>query len=94
MSDTANPTDTAPADTTPAPTTIIPRTAGKTIGRPAGKSLKMVKAANTNAVPKPAAGKGKGKTATGPKRYRKVIRDAIQGITKPAIRRLARRGGV
>jgi len=25
---------------------------------------------------------------------RKVIRDSIQGITKPAIRRLARRGGV
>ena len=32
---------------------------------------------------------GKGK-----KRHRKVIRDSIQGITKPAIRRLARRGGV
>ena len=29
-----------------------------------------------------------------PKRQRKVVRDSIQGITKPAIRRLARRGGV
>ena len=29
-----------------------------------------------------------------PKRQRKVVRDNIQGITKPAIRRLARRGGV
>jgi histone H4 len=29
-----------------------------------------------------------------PKRRRKVLRDNIQGITKPAIRRLARRGGV
>ena len=29
-----------------------------------------------------------------PKRQRKVLRDNIQGITKPAIRRLARRGGV
>ncbi|KAK6039390.1 hypothetical protein COOONC_23107 [Cooperia oncophora] len=29
-----------------------------------------------------------------PRRHRKVLRDNIQGITKPAIRRLARRGGV
>ncbi|KAL7823032.1 histone-fold-containing protein [Trichoderma gracile] len=27
-------------------------------------------------------------------RHRKILRDTIQGITKPAIRRLARRGGV
>ena len=38
----------------------------------------------------PPAGLGKG----GAKRHRKVLRDNIQGITKPAIRRLARRGGV
>eukprot|EP00746_Dinoflagellata_sp_MGD_P160563 gnl/MRDRNA2_/MRDRNA2_87391_c0_seq1.p2 gnl/MRDRNA2_/MRDRNA2_87391_c0~~gnl/MRDRNA2_/MRDRNA2_87391_c0_seq1.p2 ORF type:complete len:120 (+),score=32.31 gnl/MRDRNA2_/MRDRNA2_87391_c0_seq1:86-445(+) len=30
----------------------------------------------------------------GAKRHRKVLKDNIQGITKPAIRRLARRGGV
>lgn len=30
----------------------------------------------------------------GTKRHRKVLLDSIQGITKPAIRRLARRGGV
>lgn len=30
----------------------------------------------------------------GAKRHRKVLRDNIQGITKPVIRRLARRGGV
>ncbi|XP_037375045.1 uncharacterized protein LOC119251855 [Talpa occidentalis] len=30
----------------------------------------------------------------GAERHRKVLRDNIQGITKPAIRRLARRGGV
>ena len=30
----------------------------------------------------------------GAKRRRKVLRDNIQGITKPVIRRLARRGGV
>jgi histone H4 len=37
---------------------------------------------------------GKGKGKGGAKRHRKVLRDNIQGITKPAIRRLARRGGV
>ena len=35
-------------------------------------------------------GKGMGKG----KRHQKPLRDNIQGITKPAIRRLARRGGV
>ncbi|KAM0239316.1 hypothetical protein ACHAPO_003287 [Fusarium lateritium] len=35
-----------------------------------------------------------GKTVLGGKRHRKVLRDCIHGITKPAIRRLARRGGV
>ena len=38
------------------------------------------------------SGKGLGKS--GAKRHRKVLRDNIQGITKPAIIRLARRGGV
>ena len=37
-------------------------------------------------------GKGLGKGSA--KRHRKVMRENIQGITKPAIRRLARRGGV
>jgi histone H4 len=47
-----------------------------------------------------ASGRGKGKSngaglgKGGAKRHRKVLRDNIQGITKPAIRRLARRGGV
>ena len=40
----------------------------------------------------PTGGKGLGKG--GAKRHRKILRDNIQGITKPAIRRLARRGGV
>ncbi|KAH8354517.1 histone H4-like [Drosophila kikkawai] len=40
-------------------------------------------------------GRGKGGLGKGgAKRHRKVLRDNIQGITKPAIRRLARRGGV
>ncbi|WYZ45222.1 hypothetical protein EsH8_VIII_000538 [Colletotrichum jinshuiense] len=49
---------------------------------------------------KPTMG-GKSKTilpgAGGPggaKRHRQIIKDTIRGITKPAIRRLARRGGV
>ena len=37
---------------------------------------------------------GKGLGKGGAKRHRKVLRDNIQGITKPAIRRMARRGGV
>lgn len=37
---------------------------------------------------------GKGLGKGGAKRHRKVLRDNINGITKPAIRRLARRGGV
>lgn len=43
------------------------------------------------------AGRGlgaKGLGRGGAKRHRKVLRDNIHGITKPAIRRLARRGGV
>ena len=38
-------------------------------------------------------GKGLGKVGA-KKRIRKIARENIQGITKPAIRRLARRGGV
>ena len=38
--------------------------------------------------------RGKGLGKGGAKRHKKVLRDNIQGITKPAIRRLARRGGV
>ena len=37
---------------------------------------------------------GKGLGKGGAKRHRKVLRDNIQGITKPVIRRLARRSGV
>ena len=46
--------------------------------------------ANSNAS-RGKGGKGLGCKA---KRHRKVLRDNIQGVTKPAIRRLARRGGV
>ena len=39
-------------------------------------------------------GFGFGKSGYGYMRHRRVLRDNIRGITKPAIRRLARRGGV
>jgi histone H4 len=44
-----------------------------------------------------ALGRGKGMKGLGKggaKRHRVILRDNILGITKPAIRRLARRGGV
>ena len=41
-----------------------------------------------------AASGGTGLGKSGVKRHLKLLRDSIQGITKPAIRRLARRGGV
>ncbi|KAI6085351.1 histone-fold-containing protein [Hypoxylon rubiginosum] len=37
---------------------------------------------------------GRGLGGKGVKRHRKILRDNILGVTKPAIRRLARRGGV
>merc|ERR1719169_201695 len=56
------------------------------VGKEGGKADKFGKfQKETEKVP---VGKG------GAKRHRKVLRDNIQGITKPAIRRLARRGGV
>merc|ERR1712168_840832 len=48
-------------------------------------------------LPRTMTGRGKGGKGLGKggaKRHRKVLRDNIRGITKPAIRRLARRGGV
>ena len=40
------------------------------------------------------SGRGKGLGKGGAKRHKKVLRDNIQGVTKPAIHRLCRRGGV
>merc|ERR1711935_157539 len=47
---------------------------------------------STNMSGRGKGGKGLGKG--GAKRHRKILRDNIMGITKPAICRLARRGGV
>ena len=60
-------------------------------------SFQSLFAANTLPTPATMSGRGKGGKGLGKggaKRHRKVLRDNIQGITKPAIRRLARRGGV
>ena len=55
----------------------------------------VVASHNNNKLIMSGRGKGgKGLGKGGAKRHRKVLRDNIQGITKPAIRRLARRGGV
>jgi histone H4 len=60
-----------------------------------GHSLPWAHFTNTQSSSMSGRGKGgKGLGKGGAKRHRKVLRDNIQGITKPAIRRLARRGGV
>ncbi|XP_062872551.1 histone H4-like [Trichomycterus rosablanca] len=56
------------------------------------KNLKLEGKKRKKKKKKSKGGKGPGKG--GAKRHRRVLRDNIQGITKPAIRRLARRGGV
>ena len=58
--------------------------------RLAGRTTKHTAKSDMSGRGKGGKGLGKG----GAKRHRKVLRDNIQGITKPAIRRLARRGGV
>ncbi|KAK4666812.1 Histone H4 [Podospora pseudopauciseta] len=57
-----------------------------------GPSSSRAKAVMRSVGGKAPLGVGKGKV--GAKRHRRILKDTIQGITKPAIRRLARRGGV
>jgi histone H4 len=79
---------------------ITEETVPKTIGGGKGGASQLKKLLSPNDSKKPsefAKGRGKGKVGLGKggvRRHRKVLRDNIQGITKPAIRRLARRGGV
>lgn len=62
---------------------------------PPNKHFPQISIHQTNPITMSGRGKGgKGLGKGGAKRHRKVLRDNIQGITKPAIRRLARRGGV
>ncbi|KAL6481126.1 hypothetical protein MHYP_G00092060 [Metynnis hypsauchen] len=61
---------------------------------PAQDNMKTVSSNKKKRKNTPVKRGGKGLGKGGAKRHRKVLRDNIQGITKPAIRRLARRGGV
>lgn len=70
---------------------------GKTLSESRKPPFSGVTAPVVAAYPDEMTGRGKGGKGLGKggaKRHRKVLRDNIQGITKPAIRRLARRGGV
>ena len=71
----------ADAEAAPSPQTVQ-------LLQPLGPLLPL----NTRATGRGKGGKGLGKGGT--KRNRIVLRDNIQGITKPAMRRLARRAGV
>ncbi|EJK63755.1 hypothetical protein THAOC_15573, partial [Thalassiosira oceanica] len=73
----------------------VPRLLKTATERLPGSSHKSIRRSNRNQFIMSGRGKGgKGLGKGGAKRHRKVLRDNIQGITKPAIRRLARRGGV
>lgn len=65
------------------------------VGKPADQVGKPADQVSKPAINCGKTGKGVGKGgAMRPERHRIVLRDAIQGITKPSIRRLARRAGV
>ena len=74
---------------------IRPRTHCPVVYKAPEKAVSFIVAESLESVNMSGRGKGgKGLGKGGAKRHRKVLRDNIQGITKPAIRRLARRGGV
>ena len=67
----------------------------KATTRDPGQKFKRIQIPHSFSSKMSGRGKGgKGLGKGGAKRHRKILRDNIQGITKPAIRRLARRGGV
>jgi hypothetical protein len=71
-----------------------PRAGPPQPGLPANRPTGFTTGRTTSSTPAARLQGGKGLGKGGAKRHRKVLRDNIQGITKPAIRRLARRGGV
>ncbi|KFG88200.1 GK12392-like protein [Metarhizium anisopliae] len=84
------------------PPTIAAR-GGPQSSRPHSLVTPRSSGASTSTLPVsrgPGKGKGNGVAGKTPfakgraARHRKILRDTINGITKPAIRRLARRGGV
>lgn len=68
------------------------------LDRPKAKPMSQASIAKLQAVKAPKGsgkgGGGRGLGKGGVKRHRKQLKDTIVGISKPAIRRLARRGGV
>ena len=74
------------------PLHFAPKCEYKSLGPLPQKHHSILNDNSSNMTGRGKGGKGLGKG--GAKRHRKVLRDNIQGITKPAIRRLARRGGV
>ncbi|KAM5348135.1 hypothetical protein ACJ41O_007959 [Fusarium nematophilum] len=71
----------------------LPSRGGPMAARAGGKTPSQ-RVAETKKGTARVSGKVGGKTIMRSGRHRKILRDTIQGITKPAIRRLARRGGV
>lgn len=70
-----------------------------TLSQPIINSQKMTLSASGNGgrgkrMVKGGLGLGKGMAKGGGYRHKHILRNNIEGITKPAIRRLARRGGV
>ncbi|RCV07805.1 hypothetical protein SETIT_1G275000v2, partial [Setaria italica] len=89
----APPPNSSPINRTPNPP--VRRTSHRGEFESSTKSLLAAESSSSPASAMSGRGKGgKGLGKGGAKRHRKVLRDNIQGITKPAIRRLARRGGV
>ena len=73
------------------------RGASEQSGSRIGFGSQKSQSASSNAMTKGKGGKGlnhAGLGKGGTKRHKRILRDNIAGITKPAIRRLARRGGV
>ena len=88
----------AEAEAPPSMTQATTEATTEATTQPVGKGGKGGKGGGY-AAHRPGGGGGRGRGAKGlgmggARRHRKVMRDNIQGITKPAIRRLARRGGV
>jgi histone H4 len=83
-----SPTQASP----PRPPPVSPEGPRPTVAQPQASLFQSAMTVVRSSMGRGKGGKGLGKG--GCKRHRRYLRDNIQGITKPAIRRLARRGGV
>ncbi|KAI9882291.1 MAG: Histone H4 [Watsoniomyces obsoletus] len=71
---------------------VLPGSSSKS-GRTRGSASAAGRVRDSPEDPGPSGGRGLGR-GVGQRRHRKILKDTIQGITKPDIRRMARRGGV